>query len=51
MKKFEHKIFFKDTAGDEEWLTIQGEEGWEMCGVLPTNTGKVFFYFKRQIIT
>ena len=37
------------TAKEQEFLTEQGKEGWELCTVYPTVYATQFYYFKRQI--
>ena len=48
MKKYEYKVV---TIGYNDCLDLQllGNDGWEMCGVLPAET-KIIYYFKREKI-
>ena len=50
MKKFDYSVVFVPALLDAETLSIWGEDGWELCAVIPLK-GDYQYVFKHQIIT
>lgn len=50
-KEWEYKRLDQFDISISGRLAIYGKNGWEMCGIIPTDAGSVHYYFKRPLPT